>query len=79
MRTSATTICINKILRTTGLKLTSPFCELKTKLCVTAQDKTRTYVSDATAVRTQNSQFPERKCWHFQSASTSTLRTLLRT
>jgi hypothetical protein len=79
MRTSATRICINKILWTTGLKLTSPFCELYTKLCVPAQDKTRTCVNDATAVRTQNSQFPERKCWYFQSTSTSILRTLLRT
>lgn len=79
MGTSATTTCINKILRTTGLKLTSLFCELKAKLRVTAQDKTQTYVNDATAVSTQNSQFPERKRWHFQSASTSILRTLLRT
>jgi len=61
MGTSATTTCINKILRTTGLKLTSLFCELKAKLRVIAQDKTRTYVNDATAVRTQNSQFPEAK------------------
>jgi len=61
MGISATTTCINKILRTTGLELTSPFCELKEKLRVAAQDKFRTHVNDAKAVRTQNSQFPERK------------------